>query len=59
MRLIRLKIVVLPAPFGPMMEKTSPALDREADGVDGADAAEIDRDVLGAKQAHRNRSLRV
>src|SRR4051794_15497517 len=25
MRLIRLKMVVLPAPFGPMMEKTSPS----------------------------------
>ena len=59
MRLIRLKIVVLPAPFGPMIENTSPSLHLEADRIDGADAAEADRDVVGAEQAHRSRSDRA
>ena len=52
-------MVVLPAPFGPMMENTSPWFDREADPFDGANAAEADADVLGTKQAHRNRSERA
>ena len=59
MRLIRLKIVVLPAPFGPMIENTSPCSHVEADRIDGADAAETDGDVLGAEQAHRSRSDRA
>ena len=59
MRLIRLKIVVLPAPFGPMMENTSPCLHLETDGIDGADAAETDRDIVSAEQAHRSRSDRA
>ena len=49
MRLIRLKIVVLPAPFGPMMENTSPCSHLEADGIDRADAAETDGDIIGRK----------
>ena len=34
-------------------------LDLEADRIDGADAAEADRDVVGAEQAHRSRSERA
>ena len=59
MRLIRLKIVVLPAPLGPMMVKTSPVLHVEAHAVDGLDAAEVDRELLGREEAHRSRSDRM
>ena len=56
MRLTRLKMVVLPAPLGPIMVNTSPLLHGEADVVDGANAAEIDDEVLGPEERHRRRS---
>ena len=43
---IRLKSVVLPEPFGPMMPTSSPSVEGEADVVDGPDAAEALADVL-------------
>ncbi len=52
-------MVVLPAPLGPMMVKTSPLLDGEAHAVDGADAAEMDRELIGLEEAHRSRSDRM
>ena len=56
MREIRLKIEVLPAPLGPMIEKISPLLHGEADVIDRLQAAEIDDEVLGPEVAHRFRS---
>ena len=55
MREIKLKIELLPAPFGPMMEKISP-FSTAKDGVDRFQAAEMQRDILGAEIAHRFRS---
>ena len=59
MRQIRLKIVVLPAPLGPMIGEDLALLDLEADAVDGLDAAEVQREVVGAEEAHRSRSDRM
>ena len=47
--LIRLKNVVLPAPFGPMMALILFLLERDADFVDGAQAAETLGQVLDFK----------
>ena len=48
-------MVVLPAPLGPMIEHLALA-DREADVVDGTNAAKIDAKVVGLEEGHRSRS---
>ena len=39
-------IVVLPAPFGPMMQRSSPALMRQRQRVQRLEAVEADADVV-------------
>ena len=48
--------VVLPEPDGPSMAKNAALGDREVDAVDGADRAEVARDVLELDgEGHRTR----
>ena len=42
--------VVLPAPFGPMTPTSLPGFDAEVEVVDGAHAAERDREAVGLEQ---------
>ena len=44
--------VVLPAPFGPMMEKTDARRDRQAHVFERMHAAEGDRQVFGREDGH-------
>ena len=59
MREIRLKMVVLPAPLGPMMVKTWPGLHLEADPVHRPDAPEVHDQLVGREEDHRRRSDRM
>ena len=56
MREIRLKIELLPAPFGPMIERISPFSTAKRHRIDRLQAAEMQRQVFGAEIAHRFRS---
>ena len=47
-----LNSVVLPAPFGPMMENTRPGATAQAHVVDRMHAAEGDRQVFGREDGH-------
>ena len=49
---MRLNSVVLPAPFGPMIEKTWPGATAKIHVVDGVHAAEGNRQVLGGEDGH-------
>lgn len=48
-RVSRLKIVVLPAPFGPMIEKMLPGRDLEGNVAHGVDAAEAHAEMPDLK----------
>ena len=52
MPLMQLKMLVLPAPLGPMTAKKSPAVDLEAHPGQGGHAAEAQLQVLQSEQGH-------
>ena len=52
MPLMQLKMLVLPAPLGPMMAKNSPALDLEAHPGQGGHAAEAQVQVVQSEKSH-------
>jgi hypothetical protein len=51
-----LKIELLPAPLGPMIDRISPFSTAKLTGVDRFQAAEMQRQIFGAEIAHRFRS---
>ena len=56
MRLIRLKSVVLPAPFGPMMVNTSPSFTSKPTPSTALTPPKAIEKIFDPKQAHRRRS---
>jgi hypothetical protein len=49
-----LKKVLLPAPLGPMIERSSPAATGEVDGAHGHQAPETPRELLGTQEGVRH-----
>ena len=56
---IRLKIVVLPAPFGPMMVKTSPCSTSKLTPSTARMPPKLIARFVGREEAHRRRSDRM